>query len=128
MMAKLAFVYASHSHWPLHLKDELSAFRTRLESLRSVLHSNRTVKPHPSPVPNAMSSALKTRKSNGGANATATANTTGNRDRPGKVYRRAMRMGGGGGGADRKVSWGENDVQVAVSVRGDDSEGKVAAV
>ena len=92
-MAKLALVYASH--WPLHLKEELSAFRTRLESLRSVLHSNRTVKPHPSPVPNAMSSALKTRKSNGGANATATANTTGNRDRPGKVYRRAMRMGGG---------------------------------
>ena len=111
--------------WPL--QEELSAFRVRLESLRSVLHSNRTVKPHPSPVPNAMTSALKTRKSNGGANASATANTTGNRDRPGKVYRRAMRMGGGGG-ADRKVSWGENDVQVAVSVRGDDSEGKVAAV
>lgn len=89
------YEHARHRHEKFG-QEELSAFRTRLESLRSVLHSNRTVKPHPSPVPNAMSSALKTRKSNGGA--------------------------------DRKVSWGENDVQVAVSVRGDDSEGKVAAV
>ena len=47
---------------------ELAAFRERLESLRSVLHSNRTVKPHPSPVPMMAptAAAAKARKSNGG--------------------------------------------------------------
>ena len=139
-----------HKRTSVSPQEELSAFRERLESLRSMLHSNRTVKPHPSPVPMmTIKSAMnaKSRKSNGGgaaaaaidnaaANAANSAATIGGgaSERSGKVYRRAMRMGGGsgggGGGGTRKVSWstGENDVQVAVK-RGSegDSGSKVAA-
>ena len=138
-----------HKRTSVSPQEELSAFRERLESLRSMLHSNRTVKPHPSPVPMmTIKSAMnaKSRKANGGAAAAAIDNAAANAansaatigggasERSGKVYRRAMRMGGGsgggGGGGTRKVSWstGENDVQVAVK-RGSegDSGSKVAA-
>merc|ERR1719264_1546606 len=124
------YEHARHRHQKF-AQEELSAFRERLESLRSMLHSNRTVKPHPSPVPMmTIKSAMnaKSRKSNGGgaaaaaidnaaANAANSAATIGGgaSERSAKVYRRAIRMGGGsgGGGGTRKVSWstGENDVQ-----------------